>query len=68
MHTGDAAPDLSSRDVAVTEAPFIRFYAGCPLSNLMETVGILSTLDTQPRALSDEQIAIFICRVELIRI
>lgn len=55
------------RDRAVREAPFIRFYAGCPLKTRDGvTVGTLSILDTQPRTLSDEQIAIFKTLAELI--
>lgn len=46
--------------LAVTEAPFIRFYAGCPLKTRDGVaVGTLCILDTQPRELSDEQLDIF---------
>ena len=45
---------------AVTEAPFVRFYAGCPLSTQDGvSVGTLCLLDTQPRTLSAEQVGIF---------
>ncbi|AVF38117.1 sensor domain-containing diguanylate cyclase [Rahnella sikkimica] len=45
---------------AVKEAPFIRFYAGCPLkSQDGVTIGTLCILDTQPRVISDEQVDIF---------
>ncbi|MEF3108925.1 EAL domain-containing protein [Raoultella sp. WB_B2P2-3] len=45
---------------AVREAPFIRFYAGCPLKTRDGVpVGTLCILDTRPRVLSDEQIGIF---------
>lgn len=51
---------LFHHDRAVREAPFIRFYAGCPLTTRDGVpVGTLSVLDTQPRELSNEQIAIF---------
>lgn len=44
---------------ASEEAPFIRFYAGCPLTiRDGVSVGTLSILDTQPKVLSDDQIAI----------
>lgn len=44
----------------VKEAPFIRFYAGCPLkAQDGVAVGTLCILDTQPRVLSDEQVDIF---------
>lgn len=55
------------RDRAVREAPFIRFYAGCPLTTRDGVaVGTLSILDTQPRELSDEQVAIFNTLAELV--
>ncbi len=52
---------------AVREAPFIRFYAACPLTTRDEvSVGTLCILDTRPRTLSDEQIDIFETLAELI--
>lgn len=52
---------------AVREAPFIRFYAGCPLKTRDGVaVGTLCILDIQPRILSDEQIGIFETLAELI--
>ncbi|MBV6817421.1 EAL domain-containing protein [Rahnella sp. PD12R] len=52
-------PDFKTYD-AVTEAPFVRFYAGCPLKTQDGVaVGTLCLLDTQPRTLSGEQINIF---------
>lgn len=46
--------------LAVTEAPFIRFYAGCPLKTRDGVaVGTLCILDIQPRVLSEEQLDIF---------
>lgn len=52
---------------AVSGAPFIRFYAGCPLRTPDGLpVGTLCVLDTQPRVLTDEQIAIFETLAELI--
>lgn len=51
---------LFHRDRDVREAPFIRFYAGCPLTTRDGVpVGTLSVLDTHPRILSNEQIDIF---------
>lgn len=51
---------LFHRDRAVRDAPFIRFYAGCPLTTRDGVpVGTLSVLDTHPRTLSNEQIDIF---------
>ncbi|MFU0889294.1 EAL domain-containing protein [Kluyvera sichuanensis] len=45
---------------AVKEAPFIRFYAGCPLKTQDGVpVGTLCILDTQPRELSDDQLDLF---------
>jgi EAL domain-containing protein (putative c-di-GMP-specific phosphodiesterase class I)/putative methionine-R-sulfoxide reductase with GAF domain len=45
---------------AVKEAPFIRFYAGCPLITQDGVpIGTLCILDTQPRELSDEQLDLF---------
>ncbi|WP_447887097.1 sensor domain-containing phosphodiesterase [Serratia fonticola] len=52
-------PDFRTYE-AVTEAPFVRFYAGSPLKTQEGVVvGTLCLLDTQPRTLSDEQINIF---------
>lgn len=52
---------------AVREAPFIRFYAGCPLKTQDGIpVGTLCVLDTQPRVLSDEQIGILETFAQLI--
>lgn len=45
---------------AVKEAPFIRFYAGCPLKTQDGVpVGTLCILDTHPRELSDDQLDLF---------
>lgn len=45
---------------AVKEAPFIRFYAGCPLKTQDGVpIGTFCILDTQPRELSDEQLDLF---------
>lgn len=47
-------------DQAVRGAPYVRFYAGCPLTTRDGVpLGTLSVLDTQPRELSVEQIDIF---------
>lgn len=52
---------------AVKEAPFIRFYAGCPLQTADKVaVGTLCILDTQPRILSDAEVDIFERLAELI--
>lgn len=45
---------------AVNQAPFIRFYAGCPLNTRDGVaIGTLCILDTNPRTLSAGQIDIF---------
>lgn len=52
---------------AVREAPFIRFYAGCPLKTRDGvSIGTLCILDTQPRVLSDKQSDIFLKFAELV--
>ncbi len=55
----DATTDIRFRDnPAVLGEPFVRFYAGAPLTNADGyNVGTLCIVDTQPRTLDAEQVA-----------
>lgn len=60
MLVEDALEDDRFRDnPLVTGEPFIRFYAGRPLSVLGRLIGTLCLIDSHPRTLNDQELALF---------